>query len=221
MYMAIVCYPVSHDNFPDVLQQIPNGTSASESIEKFNKAVDDSVESLAIDGKVFGMEESEYVDALKQILYSAMTISSTTVLAKTDDGWIDVGESGYDIKKGKIACLEPFKDYYNEGVYPPNSNDQGEGYSGGQSGNYTGQGENYNNKENQGYNSNNNNYEEKQGFDSGNNQIYNSEDNQGYNSGNNQEYNSGNNQGYGLGNIQGFGSGNIQNQNNQMNNPPQ
>ena len=104
MYMAIVCYPVSHDNFPDVLQQIPNGTSASES-------------SLAIDGKVFGMEESEYVDALKQILYSAMTISSTTVLAKTDDGWIDVGESGYDIKKGKIACLEPFKDYYNEGEY--------------------------------------------------------------------------------------------------------
>ena len=117
MYMAIVCYPVSHDNFPDVLQQIPNGTSASESIEKFNKAVDDSVESLAIDGKVFGMEESEYVDALKQILYSAMTISSTTVLAKTDNGWIDVGESGYDIKKGKIACLEPFKDYYNEGEY--------------------------------------------------------------------------------------------------------
>ena len=28
MYMAIVCFPVSHDNFPDVLQQIPDGTSA-------------------------------------------------------------------------------------------------------------------------------------------------------------------------------------------------
>lgn len=117
MYMAIVCFPVSHDNFPDVLQQIPDGTSASESIKRFNNAVDESAESLAVDGKVFGMDQSEYANTLKQILYSAMTISSTTVLAKTDDGWIDVGESGHDIEKGEITCLEPFKDYYNEGEY--------------------------------------------------------------------------------------------------------
>ena len=117
MYMAIVCFPVFQESLPDVLQQIPDGTSASESIKRFNKAVDDSAESLAVDGKVFGMEESEYANALKQILCNAMTIASTTVLAKTDDGWIDVGESGYDIEKGEITCLEPFKDYYNEGEY--------------------------------------------------------------------------------------------------------
>lgn len=117
MYMAIVCYPVSQESLPDVLQQIPDGTSASESIKRFNKAVDDSAKSLAVDGKVFGMEEAEYANALKQILCLAMTISSITVLAKTDDGWIDVGDSGYDIEKGEITCLEPFKDYYNEGEY--------------------------------------------------------------------------------------------------------
>lgn len=117
MYMAIVCFPVSQESLPDVLKKIPDGTSASESIKKFNEAVDNSAESLAVDGKVFGIEKSEYIDALKQILCSAMTTASITVLAKTDDGWIDVGDCGYNIEEGEITCLEPFKDYYNEGEY--------------------------------------------------------------------------------------------------------
>lgn len=118
LYLAIVYFPVSPENLPNILQQIPPETAASKSIEKFNKAVNDSVESLAVDGKIFGMDQSEYVDSFQQLLCSLITTCLATPLVKTDDGeWINVGKADIDLEGADITCLESFNNYYNEREY--------------------------------------------------------------------------------------------------------
>lgn len=108
LYMAIICFPASQQSL-----LFSDETITSEAIEKINKLVDESVESLAADVPVV----YRYAHDVKQALYSAITISYTTVLARTDGIWIDVGDCGCDIEKGTISHIEPLNEYCKEGEY--------------------------------------------------------------------------------------------------------
>ena len=108
LYLAIICFPVSQQS-----HLFADETITSEAIEKINKLVDKSVESLAADVPVV----YRYAHEVKQALYSAIKIQYTTVLARTDGIWIDVGNYGYDIKKGTLSHIEPLNEYCKEGEY--------------------------------------------------------------------------------------------------------